>query len=509
MPADLVIGLDSSTTATKATAWDRDGRLVATGRAPVPMQTPHPGWFEQDPEDWWGSTKAALRQLTAQVDPTRIAALAISNQRETFGLFAADGTPVRPGTVWLDERATAQSDALAAAFGADRLRAISGKPADVILPINRMIWLQEHEPDAFAAARHYADVHCYLTFRLAGHWTTSRASADPSGMLDVQQGVWSGALLQAAGVPAHLMPALASPGEVIGRVTPRAAAETGLAAGTQIVAGGGDGQCAATGAGAVEPSVAYMNLGTAAVSGVYSAAYGHDQAFRTETAVADGGYIFETVLRAGTFLIDWFAREFADAATGDLAACLARLESEAAGSPIGAGGVIVLPFWQGSMTPHWDARARGIIAGLSGSSRRGDVYRALLEGIALDQAYALVRATGAFGGHIARIVAIGGGAASDLFCRIIADATGVPVARARVAEASALGAAMCAARGAAWYPTLRAAAQGMSQRDLSVIQPDPAGVARYRNLRAIYDDLWPTLSQWNARLWSFAHERPA
>ena len=429
MQQDLVIGIDSSTSATKATAWTRDGTLVAEGRESIPMTNPAPRRFEQNPEDWWGSTVAALRAVVAQVDPARIAAVSISNQRETFGVFRENGMPVRPAIVWLDERAIEETDALAQKVGAEKLHGICGKPVDVIVPINRMIWLQNHESARFETVDRYSDVHGYLCKRLTGGWVTSTASADPSGMLDLKSLEWSGELLSAANLPPSIMPDLARPG---------------LLTGTLLIAGGGDGQCAATGAGATEPGVAYMNFGTALVAGVYSPTYGHDLAFRTESAVADDGYIFETVLKSGAFLIDWFQRELTGGAR------LPDLEAEAMQSPIGSGGIALLPFWQGSMTPHWDAKARGVIAGISGSSKRGDIYRALLEGLALDQAYALEKAVHSSGAKIDRIIAIGGGASSSLLLQIIADVTGTPVCRAQVAEASALGAAAQDMGSAGW-----------------------------------------------------------
>src|SRR4051812_45233739 len=127
MVADLVIGIDSSTSATKAIAWDRQGRAVAEGRAPIAMSNPAPGYFEQEPADWWRSTMQALKDVTAQVAPERIAAIGISNQRETFGLFAEDGAALRPGMVWLDDRAHAQQKRFGETFGAERIHAISGK----------------------------------------------------------------------------------------------------------------------------------------------------------------------------------------------------------------------------------------------------------------------------------------------------------------------------------------------------------------------------------------------
>ncbi len=499
MERDLVIGIDSSTSATKATAWQKDGHLVAEGRQAIPISNPQPGTFEQNPQDWWGSTVSALRQVLAQVDPARIAAISISNQRETFGVFREDGSAVRPAIVWLDERGFDETEDFANRVGGETLRGICGKPVDPILPIMRMMWVANNEVKTFEKIERFSDVHGYLSKRLTGQWMTSTASADPSGMLDVEALDWSDFLLEAAGISRTIMPDLARPGVSIGTVTDETASETGLRAGTPLIAGGGDGQCAATGAGATEPGVAYMNLGTAIVSGVFSKTYGHAQAFRTESAVSDDGYIFETVLKSGTFLIDWFQRELGGNAN------LAALEAEAKSSPIGAGGIALLPFWQGSMTPHWDAKARGIIAGISGSSKRGDIYRALLEGLALDQAYALEKATQATGARIDKIIAIGGGTASPLLLQIIADATNTPVCRADVAEASALGAAICAAKGAGWFPTVSKAAKAMVQTDLKEVPPQPDHVARYADLRKIYDDLWPVLASWNSRLWDFVN----
>ncbi|MEL6267751.1 MAG: FGGY family carbohydrate kinase, partial [Pseudomonadota bacterium] len=128
MTADLVIGVDSSTQSTKAVAWTREGEDIAEGRAPIAMDMPRPGWVEQDPADWWASTCTALRELTGQVDPARIAGVAVSNQRETIGFLDADLVATRPGMVWLDERALEEIPRLAEALGAERLHAISGKP---------------------------------------------------------------------------------------------------------------------------------------------------------------------------------------------------------------------------------------------------------------------------------------------------------------------------------------------------------------------------------------------
>jgi len=191
MTVDLVVGIDSSTSATKAIAWDRDGGQVAQGRSPIPLANPRPDWFEQEPLDWWNSTATALRQLTAQVYPERIAGIAISNQRETFGLFTAGGAALRPGLIWLDARAFAQQRRFGDSFGAERVHAISGKPLDVIPCLYRIMWLMENEPALLARADLIADVHAYLGFHLTGRWVTSTPSADPMGLLDMRALTWS------------------------------------------------------------------------------------------------------------------------------------------------------------------------------------------------------------------------------------------------------------------------------------------------------------------------------
>lgn len=503
MNRDLVIGIDASTSAVKAVAWDRSGAAAGEGRAPLALSNPQPGWFEQEPDDWWAATASALRRLSAAVDPRRIACLAIANQRETFGVFDGDGRSLRPGMVWLDDRAGDQQRRFGDSFGAGRVHAISGKPLDIIPCLYRLIWLREHEPDAFGRAAWFADVHSYLCFRLTGQWVTSTASADPMGLLDMERLDWSDDILDAAGIPRAKLPALLRPGAFVGEVLDAAAAATGLAPGLPVFAGGGDGQCAGTAVAALEPGRAYVNLGTAVVSGTYSDHYVYDRGFRTETAVADKGYILETCLRSGTFVVDWLAREMFGVADGDRAVVLAVLEAEAAASQLGAGGVVVLPYWQGCMTPHWDSGARGVIAGLSGSTKRGDVFRALLEGIALDLAYAASRATGASRVDVGHYVAIGGGAGSDLWMQILADACDRPVRRSTAHEASSLGAAMAAAKGAGWFPTIAAAAAAMAGRTVRTFEPCPDAARRYAELRGIHADLWPAIAAWNTRLRAF------
>ncbi|WP_119393083.1 FGGY-family carbohydrate kinase [Taklimakanibacter lacteus] len=503
MTRDLVIGLDSSTTATKAIAWDRHGHAVGEGRAPIALANPQAGWFEQQADDWRASARTAIRELITKVKPERIAAIAISNQRESFAQFDKDGKALRPATLWLDERGRSEIERLSARLGRHEIHRISGKPVDMTPCLYRCAWFDAHMKEMWAKTSKTAEVHGVLVHHLTGQWVTSTASADPMGLLDMQAQDWSDTLIEAVGLTRAQLPRLARPGQRIAMLTKAAAEATGLPQDVSVVAGGGDGQCAGSGANVFAEGRAYLNLGTAVVSGSFGKTYAHDPAFRTMNAMAETGYIYESCLRTGTFLINWLVEQLFTVDPAKNPQIFKTLEAEAAQSPIGAHGLALVPYWSGCMTPYWDANARGVLAGLSASHRRGDVYRAILEGIALEQAMVtgrIARATR----PIDHYVAIGGGAASDLWCQIIADASGREVRRSTTVEASSLGAAVAAATGAGWYKSVTEAAGAMAGALTRTFTPEARAHARYQELAAIYADLWPSLSKWNERMAAFA-----
>jgi sugar (pentulose or hexulose) kinase len=506
MTPDLVVGIDQSTTATKAIAFDRRGHIVAEGRAALPLSNPRMGWFEQDVAAWTGSVATALKQLTRKVAKARIAAVAISNQRESFAQFDRKGRALRPGTLWLDERAHVEVKEIAAEVGAQALHQISGIPNDITPCRTRCRWLATHEAKLWGRTHKTAEVHGVITYFLTGEWRTSISSASPMGLLDAKTYGWSDTLLLAARLRRDQLPDLVPSGEVMGVVTADAARLTGLKAGTPVVAGGGDGQCAGAGANTFLKGRAYLNLGTAAVSGSYGRTYAVDPAFRSLVALSETGYIYETAIRTGTYLITWFVERMFHQNPARNPGIFAELEDEAKAVPIGSRGLVLVPYFSGIMTPYWDTDGRGVLAGLSGSHTRGDVYRALLEGIALEQAMMTNRVAEATSA-IEHFAIVGGGSKSDLWCQIVADASGRDVKRLETSEASALGAAMAAAKGAGWQASIPAAAQAMSGTPVKIFRPRMKQHKAYAELLSIYQDLWPQISEWNARMQDFARRQ--
>jgi xylulokinase len=491
---DLVIGLDSSTTATKAIAFDRKGKAVARASEPIPLFSPQPNYYEQAPADWWRSAQKALRNITRQVDPERIAALAISNQRETFVPLDGDGNPLRPAIVWLDERCKDEVEPFSRKIGQEKIHRITGKPADYAPVVYRLAWMKKHEPDLFGKIHMICDVHTWLVWKLTRSFKTSWASADPFGLFDLQNKRWSPVILDALKLTGARLPAAYCPGTAIGSVTQEASELTGLRTRTLVVAGGGDGQAAGLGANALTPARAYLNLGTAVVAGVYGSRYRTSKAFRTMSACSESGYYYECSLRAGTFAIDWFIKNILNIEPSKQPGIYQQLETEARQVPPGSDGLLHLPYLCGAMNPYWDINARGAFIGLSSSHRRGHMYRAILEGIAFEQLLALNAVEKSVGARVRELVAIGGGATSDLWCHILADVTGKDICLPQNTEASGLGAGIAAAVGAGWHRTFRAAAQEMTGIE-KPIKPDKQNHKKYQRLFAVYEKIYPGLKK--------------
>lgn len=262
-----------------------------------------------------------------------------------------------------------------------------------------------------------------------------------------------------------------------------------------VVAGGGDGQCAGLGANITGPNRAYLNLGTAMVSGAFSETYVYDKAFRTLCSPVAGAFVPEEVLNSGTFVVSWFVQQFGPDVR-QLGLPLSPeevLEVAAQKLPPGSMGLMLVPYWSGVMPPYWDPAATGITIGWTGAHRREHFYRAILEGIAYEHRFAMTRIEAATGAPIHEYILMGGGSRSDLWCQIVADVSNKTATRAHTAEATNLGAGILAATAAGWYSDVRAAAAAMTSTGRS-FTPDPVNHAIYDELfNEVYVHLFPAI----------------
>jgi xylulokinase len=382
---------------------------------------------------------------------------------------------------------------LSAEIGRDNIRDWSGKPPDPTPAIYGVAWLAEHRPAALRDSAAIVDVGGFLVGRLTGRLVTSLASADPLGLVAVETGAWHPALVDAAGLRPQQLPELVAPGALCGILTGEAARLTGLPAGLPVIAGAGDGQAMGLGMGVFEEGKAYLSLGSGVVSGIYSSRYHSSDAFRTLVAPTGPGFMLETVLRSGMQLVDWIVRT-----TGSASA--AALEKPAAAIAAGADGLLVMPYWAGVMSPYWDGAARGAIVGLSLDHGPAHLFRAVLEGIAFEQAIATQAMEETVGCGRTPMTVAGGGTNSHLLLEIMATVLERPLSVSPVNEAAALGAAMLAAAAVGWYESPGAASQAMAAPPARQVEPAVALVAAYRARKQIYRDLYPATRDIHARL---------
>ncbi len=498
----LVLGIDASTTACKAVVWTLFGEPVAEGRAPLPMVQPRLLWHEQPAEAWWEALIAAIRQALAAVPGlhTRIVGLCIAPQRETFVPVGSAGVPLRPALLWMDERCRSLLPRIESEYGADRIHRESGKPLSGNLSLGKILWLRDHEPELFSRTALFLDVAGFLIRALTGHAHTGTGCVDPMGLFDMRTETWNEPLLAYLGISPQQLPVAFPPGTVVGQVTSLAAKACGLPAGVPVIAGVGDGQSGGLGVGAVRPGMAYLNLGTAVVAGTHAERFSTSKAFRTTYSGVAGSFCLETVLLGGTYTIDWFLHRF----LGDVAPAPLRVEDYDAGLDdvtAGAEGLLLVPYWSSAMNPYWDAGASGIVVGWRGFHRPAHLYRAILEGIALEQRLHTEGVEAALGDALDRYVAMGGGARSTRWCQIIADVTGKRVNRAASTEAAALGAGILAAVGAGCFPSVIDAVEAMVSIDPEPFVPDGNRHEFYSRIyQEVYRPLFPALQPFLDRL---------
>ncbi len=502
MEKDLVIGVDSSTTACKAIAWDKHGHLVAEGRAAFDLISPQPNFYEQRAEWWWDAMASCVKAVIEQVGADRIAAVCITHQRETFVPVNENGQPIYNAILWLDGRPKNEVKWLDRTFGNDYIHDLTGKGPAVVQSLPKLVWLKQHEPRLCERAYKFVDTHAFLVQRLTGNWITGLPCADPMGLIDMRKGTWATDLIEKVGYRADQFVDIAMPGDIIGEVTPEAAKVTELPAGTPVVAGAGDGQSAGLGANITGPGKAYLNLGTAMVSGAYADEYVADKAFRTLCSPVAGKFVPEEVLGGGTFTVSWYVQHFApDMGVEGLPLSIEEILTAAAEKvPPGSLGLMTVPYWNGVMPPYWDAKATGMTVGWTGAHRREHFYRSILEGIAFEHRLAMEGVEKATNQSIDEYIVMGGGSRSNLWCQIVADISGATVKRASTSEATNLGAGILAAAAAGWYGSVREAADSMTSTT-DAFTPNDETAAMYDQLfKEVYVELFPALQKTINRL---------
>lgn len=498
MSDPLFMGLDVGTSGVKAILVAATGEIQDAASVPLAIATPQPGWTEQHPDDWWHACLTAIRTLLAERPAARVVAIGISGQMHSSVFLDKGGAVIRPALLWSDGRTTAECREITArAGGEEQLRRWVCNPALEGFTLPKVLWLRNHEPDAYARLATVLLPKDYVRYRLTGEVATEPSDASATLMFDPARGRWSHEILDAVRLPLSLMPGVGGSSEVLGRVSADAARATGLVAGTPVVGGGADNACGAAGVGAVAPGEAVTSWGTSGTVLAPTSEPRVDPSLRVHTFchVAPGvWYLMGVVLSAGGAFA-WY-RDHLVMAQGDDDTLNRRLNEEASAVAPGAEGVSFLPYLQGERTPHRDAAARAAFTGLSLAHSRAHLTRAVLEGIcfALRDSLSILRELGVAPEHL---LVTGGGARSPFIRQLQADVFGLPVRTVNREEGPAYGAALLAAVGVGAFSDLSAAVQATLSRG-DTLPPSPNAHEQYerhyQRYRALYAALRPLYS---------------
>jgi xylulokinase len=419
----LALGIDVGTTAVKAVALDGAGRVAARADAEhEAASAPRPGWAEADPAGWWRGVAAAVRALGPAA--ARVGVVGVSGMVPALVLLDAAGRVLRPAIQQNDARTAAELAWLAGRVDPAAFLAATGQPLSQQLVPPRLLWLRAHEPGVYARIARVLGSYDWITHRLTGAWSLERNWALEAGFWDAGRERWYAPMLEAAGVDPAWLPPLRAPHEIVGRVTAGAAAETGLPAGTPVVAGSADHVAAALAAG-TEAGELVLKLG-----GSGDVLYGVDRFAPDPRLYLDyhdlpGRFLLNGCMAASGLLLGWLA--------GLLAPELAgrpdrweRLDAEAAAVPPGSDGIVLLPYLLGEKTPIFDPTARGAVTGLSLAHGRGHLHRAALEAVAHGFRHH-VEVLAEAGRPITRVRLLDRGARSPLWRQIVADVLDRPI----------------------------------------------------------------------------------
>lgn len=492
--ADLLLGIDVGSNSSKGALVATDGTIVAEAEAGHTYDVPRPGWAEMDAEAiWWGDTVRLARELTAAVGAgDRIACVGISALGPCLLPVDERARPLRPAILYgVDTRASEQIAALEARYGREAIFEHCGNRLTSQAVGPKLRWLREEEPQIAAAAAEFLTAPAFIVRRLTGETVLDRHSASHfTPLVDIETVNWSDRFADGV-VDLDRLPPVGSTRAIAGRVTAEGAEETGLPEGTPVTVGAADTMAEAMSVGVVTPGDLVVMYGsTAFLLLVLDRRVSHIDLWTTAGAFG-GAYGLTAGMATAGAATTWFRNQLAPdlvAAEADGGSeAYAALADEAATSPAGSRGLVFLPYLSGERTPLHDPLARGMFAGLSLRHTRGDLYRAVLEGVGFGLRHNLetMRSTGA---EIRRAVAIGGGAKNPLWLQIVSDATGMPQHIAEHGLGAAYGDAFRA--GLAVGAVQRADLGRRWVRLVDTVVPDP-GRAReydeiYADFRALY-----------------------
>jgi len=486
------IGIDASTTATKAILINESGEVVCVAATEYPFETPYPLWSEQEADLWWNGTVESIRKVMSEsgVNPVDVKGIGLTGQMHGLVLLDGEGKPLRPAILWNDQRTGAECDEIRERIGKQRFIQITGNDALTGFTAPKVLWVQNHEPELYSKARHILLPKDYVRFKLTGEYAMDKADGAGTVLMDLHTRDWSTEVLEALNIdPSWLPPTFEGP-QITGVINKFAAEATGLLEGTPVVAGGGDQAAQAVGVGAVEEGIVALTLGT---SGVVFASSDSpfiepDGRLHAFCHAVPGAWHLMGVMLSAAGSLRWYRDTLAAGTSFD------DLLAPAAAVPCGSEGLFFMPYLTGERTPYPDPLARGGFVGLTVRHTQAHLTRAVLEGVAygLRDSFELMKSIGL--SEIRQVRVSGGGAKSPLWRQIMADVMASELVTVNTTEGAAYGAALLAGVGAGVWQDVKSACQ-QTVKITGSTMPDAQGVATSEPYYQQFRKLYPALKE--------------
>jgi xylulokinase len=498
---EYLLGLDIGTTGTKAVLVTPEGAVVARATLEYALHTPQPGWAEQDPEDWWRATVGAIRQVLADsgVAPDAIRGLGLSGQQHGSVFLDKDGAVLREALLWCDQRTGPQCQWIHETIGFDKVVEETLNPVLTGFQAPKIVWLRDHEPEHYRRLRMILLPKDYIRYRLSGEFATEVSDAAGTSLLNVGRRQWSEVMVAGLGLTMDMLPRVYESPVASTVIAAAAATETGLRAGLPIAGGGGDNACGAVGNGVIAEGIVAVSTGTSGT--VFSPMLQPklDPKLRVHTfchTVPDQWHAMGVMLSAGGSL-RWYRDALAGEEKQEAAARgidpYELITASAAQAPLGAEGLLFLPYLTGERTPHPDPNARGAFVGLGLRHGKGHMARAIMEGVCygLRDSLEILREMDL---PLNEVRATGGGARSAFWRQMQCDVFNTPLVRMAIDEGAAFGAALLGGVAGEVYADVPAACAA-TVRIMEPTRPDQAAARQYRKYYPLYRALYPALKK--------------
>ena len=480
------IGIDLGTSAVKLLMMDEKGHIAKIVNKEYPIEFPHPGWSQQNPEDWYEKSVEGLKELTADIDPKQVAGISFGGQMH--GLVILDGKDqvIRPAILWNDGRTVKETDYLNHVIGKDKLSEYTANIAFAGFTAPKLLWVKANEPENFARIKKIMLPKDYLAYRLTGTFCTDLSDASGMLLLDVKNRRWAPEMLRICGITEEQLPRLYESYECVGTVKKEIADELGFGSSVKVAAGAGDNAAAAVGTGTVGEGGCNISLGTSGTVFISSEHFGVDPHNALHSFDhADGGYHLMGCMLSAASCNKWLMENVLG--TSDFAAEQAPITDDR----LGNNGVFFLPYLMGERSPINDVLARGTFTGMTMDTGRVDMVQAMLEGVA----FAIrdsVEVARSLGIQINRSNICGGGAKSPLWKKIMANVLNIELDSSESEQGPGMGGAMLAMVACGAYPTVKAACDAIVHVT-STVTPDPEIAARYEKRYSQFREIYPAL----------------